>query len=141
MAIDNSAALAVANLYNTIQERPKVQSDPTNIQGANDFQDMVKVQFNKFAQMKPEEILAHIKHKQSLSRVDATTASPASEIVGSVRNTLQRQELITRKSLINEASLVDVLTSTTEATNTLKTLVEVRNKFQEAADKVFNMQV
>ena len=145
---DAGVVLNAANIYSNIQNQPKVQTDPTTVQGANNFQDMVKVQFNKFAEMSPEQILMHIRSAQgqstkqaSSSAMNGQSSGVAGNVLKNVRKTLHNQEHVARKSLVNEASLIDVLTATTEATNTLKTLVEVRNKFLEAHEKVMNMSV
>lgn len=143
---DSSIALTATNLYTSIQDRQKIQVEPTTVKGANEFQNMVKVQFNKFSEMSPDQILNHIKAAQGTGRATAAASTGqasgiASTIVRGVRTTLNKQERTSRKALINEASLIDVLTTTTEATNTVKTLVEVRNKFLEAYDKVMNMSV
>lgn len=138
--------LNAATAYSNIQNQPKMQADPTTIKGATNFQDVVKVQFNNFAKMSPEQILMHIKSAQghsSAANAVASTANAdlASGVLKKVRADLRKQEGTARKSLVNEASLVDLLTATTEATNTVKVLVEVRNKFLEAHEKVMNMSV
>lgn len=150
---DQSVLLNAANIYSSIQNQQKVKTDPTTIQGAHDFQNMVKVQFNKFADMSPEQILMHIRNAQgqqasaaSVNNSQATAATGkssgiVSDTVKSLRQSLRKQETVARKSLVNEASLIEVLTATTEATNNLKTLVELRNKFLEAHEKVMNMSV
>lgn len=137
--------LNAVNAYSNIQNQPKVQTDPTTVKGATNFQDMVKVQFNNFAKMSPEQILMHIKTAQGQTASAASAATSgadiSSKVLKQVRQSLRNQENTARKSLVNEASLVDILTATTEATNTVKVLVEVRNKFLEAHEKVMNMSV
>ncbi len=145
---DQSVALLATNLYSSIQERSKIQAQSTtaSVESAKDFQKSLKVEFNKFANMSPKEILNHIKASQNMSASIPNASSFNSngigtDVIKSLRSKLETQEKMTRKSLVNEASLIDVLTSTTEATNTVKTLVEVRNKFMEAYDKVMNMNL
>lgn len=142
---DQSAALLATNLYSSIQERPKVQTTDS-VASAADFQASLKVEFNKFANMSPKEILSHIKASQNTGNSASRPSSlnqngVGSSVIKNLRTTLESQEKMTRKSLVNEASLIDVLTSTTEATNTVKTLVEVRNKFMEAYNNVMNMNL
>lgn len=144
MANDISAALTAANLYRTIEQRPKVAAGEVSaVSAAKDFQNLVKVEFNKFASMSPEQILTHIKNVQGSSGGSqlGLTDNIAFNAVKSLRKTVEQQDRTVRKSLINEASLIDVLTHTTEATNAIKTMVEVRNKFVEAFDKVMNLSV
>lgn len=143
MAIDSISLLA-QNTYAQIQNRPKIAiSEEVQIQKAASFQNLVQKQFNSFASMSPDQILNHIKKAQTTASFNAGNSGIASGVVrdtiGTLRSSLNKQETLVRKSLINEASLVDVLTATTEASNTMKTVVEVRNKFMDAFDKVMNM--
>ena len=144
---DQSVALLATNLYSSIQERPKTQPSPDSLGAAADFQKSLKVEFNKFATMSPQEILSHIKTSQNTNATSIRKSSSlnpngiGASVISNLRSTLETQEKMTRKSLVNEASLIDLLTATTEATNTVKTLVEVRNKFMEAYDKVMNMNL
>lgn len=142
MAVDSISLLA-QNTYSQIQNRPKVAVDQDiQVQQAVSFQNMVKKDFNSFSKMSPAQILQHIQGAKSAvgsSGVDSTGMVGSS--VSALRSTLNQHEKVVRKSLINEASLVDVLTATTEATNTMKTMVSVRDKFMEAFDKVMNMSI
>lgn len=143
---DQNVLLNAANIYSAIQNQPKIKTDPTTIQGANDFQSMVKVQFNRFANMSPEQILMHIRNSQGHVTLvnnisNAQNSGIVSTIVQTVRQSLRKQEALNRKSLVNEAYLIEVLTASTEATNNVKTLVEIRNKFLEAHEKVMNMSI
>jgi flagellar hook-basal body complex protein FliE len=142
MAVDSISLLA-QNTYSQIQNRPKVAVDQDiQVQQAVSFQNMVKKDFNSFSKMSPAQILQHIQGAKSAvgsSGVDSTGMVGSG--VSALRSTLNQHEKVVRKSLINEASLVDVLTATTEATNTMKTMVSVRDKFMEAFDKVMNMSI
>lgn len=147
MAIDSISLLA-QNTYSQIQNRPKVAVDQDiQVQQAVSFQNMVKKDFNSFSKMSPAQILQHIQGAKSAasSNYVAGASYVSTGVVGSsvssLRSTLNQHENVVRKSLINEASLVDVLTATTEATNTMKTIVSVRDKFMEAFDKVMNMSM
>lgn len=141
MAID-SVSLAAQAMYTKVQSQPKVavpESTGTYSQAVK-FHDMVDIQFNRFSKMTPQQILGHIQDARNTSAV-AGSSGIAETVTQNVRESLRKQEQVSRKALINEASLVDVLTATTEATNTMKTVVEVRNKFMEAFDKVMNMSI
>lgn len=139
MAIDSISLLA-QNTYNQVQNRPKVSGNQDVIANeAVSFQKIIQKDFNSFAKMSPEQILQHIQQSRSGAVVNNTVA--AGVAVSGVRRVLASQEDLVRKSLINEASLVDVLTATTEATNAMKTIVEIRNKFMEAFEKVLNMSI
>jgi flagellar hook-basal body complex protein FliE len=141
MAID-SVSLAAQALYTKVQSQPKVavpESTGTYTQAVK-FHEMVDVQFNRFSRMSPEQILGHIQDARSAAAVVGSSGI-AEAVTQNIREPLKKQEQVSRKALINKASLVDVLTATTEATNTMKTVVEVRNKFMEAFDKVMNMSI
>ncbi len=145
MAVDSISLLA-QNAYSQIQNRPKVEVDrDVATQQAVNFQNMVKRDFNNFSKMSPNQILQHIQGVKSGASYSSSASHKSSGMVAtgveSLRGVLNNQEKLLRKSLINEASLIDVLTATTEATNTMKTIVTVRDKFMEAFDKVMNMSM
>lgn len=148
MAVDSISLLA-QNAYSQIQNRPKVEVDrDVATQQAVNFQNMVKRDFNNFSKMSPNQILQHIQgvksgasYSSSASHKSSGTSGIVATGVESLRGVLNNQENLLKKSLINEASLIDVLTATTEATNTMKTIVTVRDKFMEAFDKVMNMSM
>jgi flagellar hook-basal body complex protein FliE len=142
MAVDSISLLA-QNTYSQIQNRPKVAVDQDiQVQQAVSFQNMVKKDFNSFSKMSPAQILQHIQGaKSAVGSSGVYSTGMVGSSVSALRSTLNQHEKVVRKSLINEASLVDVLTATTEATNTMKTMVSVRDKFMEAFDKVMNMSI
>jgi len=139
MAVD-SVSLLAQNLYTKIQEQPKQNIDISDAKEASTFHVNVEKQFNSFARMSPAEILSHIQKNQQISNSKAPSGVEGT-FLGALRSPLQKQEQITRKSLINEASLLDVLTATTEAKNTLDVMVKTRDKFLEAFDKVMSMSI
>jgi len=142
MAVDSISLLA-QNTYSQIQNRPKVAVDQDiQVQQAVSFQNMVKKDFNSFSKMSPAQILQHIQGaKSAVGSSGVYSTGMVGSSVSALRSNLNQHEKVVRKSLINEASLVDVLTATTEATNTMKTMVSVRDKFMEAFDKVMNMSI
>ncbi len=144
MAIDHISLLA-QNRYTQIQDLPKVSVDQAmKVEQAVTFQNMVTKNFNSFAKMSPDQILQRIQGAKSVANgnlSDIYSNGVLGSGVSALRGTLNQHEKVVRKSLINEASLIDVLTATTEATNTMKTMVSVRDKFMEAFDKVMNMSI
>jgi len=138
MAIDSIALLA-QNSYAKVQDQPRVKVDDTSVVGAVKFHSMVEKQFNSFARMTPPQILDHIQNAKSTTSSTSTNPGVAFGAIRGARGALQNQEHVVRRSLIGEASLIDVLTTTTEAKNVLDTTVKVRDKFLEAFDKVMNM--
>ncbi len=146
MAIDSIGLLAQQS-YSQIQERPKIEFSEVSVNRATNFHQMVDNQFNSFAKMTPAQILSHIQGARS-SGVNSYTAASnrnASGVIGSATNALwsavSKQENVARKSLVGQASLIDLLTATTEAKNVMDSTVKVRDKFLEAFDKVMNMSM
>ncbi len=152
MSIDSVGLLAQQS-YSQIQSRPKLNVVETPMNKAVNFHDMVDKQFNSFSRMSPAQILSHIQGAKTaninMSRPAAHTMAVsngnasgfASSVVKNARSAVSNQEQTARKSLIGEASLVDLLTATTEAKNVMDTTVRVRDKFLEAFDKVMNMSM
>lgn len=139
MAIDSIALLA-QNSYTKIQDQPRFRVDDVERTEAIKFQSMVEKQFNSFAKMTPAQILSHIQSAKSVSsNTNINNSGVVFSAAKNIRETLQKQEHTVRKSLIGEASLIDVLTTTTEAKNVMDTTIRVRDKLLEAFDKVMNM--
>lgn len=143
MAIDNIGLLA-QQTYTQIQDRPKLDVAETPMNRAADFHDIVNKQFNSFAKMSPAQILNHIQGARQSTNAVASSGNSSgilSNTTRTIREPIANQEDLARKSLIGEASLVELMTATTEAKNTMDTAVKVRDKFLEAFDKVMNMSM
>ncbi|PCJ29433.1 MAG: hypothetical protein COA94_01530 [Rickettsiales bacterium] len=144
MAVD-SVSLSAQNSYMQVQNRPKLAPINTQMSQAVDFHRMVDQQFNSFSKMSPAQILAHIQGVRgsgaSSTDFQAREQSVASTITKTIRETVGKQEEVTRKSLIGEASMVELLTATTEAKNLMDATVKVRDEFLKAFDKVINMSM
>jgi flagellar hook-basal body complex protein FliE len=144
MAIDSIGLLAQQS-YAQIQDRPKVDFAEASVTRAADFHQMVGKQFNSFAKMSPAQILNHIQNARGAGESSYSSGSKASGVVGGATNVLRsavlRQEDVARKSLVGQASLIDLLTATTEAKTVMDTTVKVRDKLLEAFDKVMNMSM
>jgi flagellar hook-basal body complex protein FliE len=154
MSVDSVGLLTAQASYTQIQDRPKLEVSDTPMIKAVSFQDTVSKQFNSFAKMSPDQILSHIQGArqstagdafQSSVSVASTSNGHSSSVFGntvsSLRESVSKHERTARKSLVGEASLVELLTATTEAKNTLEATVKVRDKFLEAFDKVMNMSM
>ena len=153
MSVDSVGLLAQQS-YTQIQDRPKLDVAETPMTRAASFQDTVERQFNSFANMSPDQILSRIQGAKQASGAGFAGASSvaaaasnglSSGIVGNtvkaIRSSVSNHEQTARKTLIGEASLVELLTATTEAKNTMEATVKVRDKFLEAFDKVMNMSM
>lgn len=145
MTIDSVGLLAQQS-YTQIQDRPKLEIAETPINQAVSFHNTVEKQFNSFANMTPDQILSRIQGaKQTGASSSVSDNGVSNGIVGNtvkaIRNSVSNNEQTARKSLIGEASLIELLTATTEAKNTMEATVKVRDKFLEAFDKVMNMSM
>lgn len=145
MTVDSVGLLAQQS-YAQIQDRPKLEVAETPINRAVSFHNTVEKQFNSFANMTPDQILSRIQGaKQGETSFSVPANGISSGIVGNtvnaIRNSVSNHEQTARKSLIGEASLIELLTATTEAKNTMEAMVKGRDKFLEAFDKVMNMSM
>ncbi len=137
MTID-SISLIAQNAYSKINNQPVSQNIDTKTEAVS-FQNMVKVEFNKFAKMSPEQIMQHINSVKSVEN------SPNSSIIGSafgeLRKKISNQDKVIQDSLIGEASLIDVITAVNDAQKTVTLLTTARDKILESFEKIANMQI
>lgn len=138
MSID-SISLVAQSAYTKISSQPLA-----DVKEAANFQDMVKVSFNNFANMTPDQILNHINNAK-MSGINSVGATPSGGLAeaafGELRKKLSHSEDTINKSLINEASLLDVVNTTNDTKNTLQVMVAVRDKMLEAFEKIMAMQI
>lgn len=99
--VDNDIALAVNNLYKTVQDRPKVESSAQqSIDNAKEFHKAVRSNFNKFEGMSPDQILNEIKtSKVSASNAISASGNLASTTLTAIRKNVERQERMAADSL------------------------------------------
>jgi flagellar hook-basal body complex protein FliE len=140
--IQSSAGLLAQNSYQKIQSRANniAHHNPLSINDAKDFQQAVKVAFNKFATMSPDQILAQIKGANRVSSVN-NSGNLFGDLTQQVKSVVQKHESTVRRSLIGQASSLELLTNSTEASNTVKSLVTVRDKMLEAYEKMWGMSI
>jgi len=137
MNID-SISLVAQNAYTKINNQPLA-----DVQEATNFQDMVKVSFNRFAGMSPDQILSHINSAKAdgINSVASSNNGIVETAFGELRKKLKRNEETIGKSLVNDASLLDIVNTTNDVKNTLQVMVTVRDKMFEAFEKVMAMQI
>jgi flagellar hook-basal body complex protein FliE len=142
MSIDNISLLSAQAAYTKINDQ-SISSELAGVKDASSFQNMVNISFNNFAKMTPDQILSHITQVRGNGVVSPASAQSgvAESVIGELRKKVGAQENIIRKSLINEASFTDLLTTTNEAKTNLQAMVTVRDKFLEAFEKVMNMSI
>lgn len=115
MSID-SILLIAQNAYTKVNNQPLA-----DVEEAANFQDMVQVSFNRFASTSPDQILNHINtaKAESVSSIVSANNGLAETAFGELRKKLSINEDTIGKSLINDASLLDVVNTTNDAKNTL----------------------
>jgi flagellar hook-basal body complex protein FliE len=103
------------------------------------FSNVVDNVFNAYSKMSPEQILSHIRTRA----VDNNFSSGniISQAISAVKAPLKAAEIVTKKALLGEASILELATSTTQAQNTLKTVVAFRDQLTQGLDKIFSMQL
>jgi flagellar hook-basal body complex protein FliE len=130
------AYAAMLNQTNNTQKPP-----PVTIQQSTEFQAMLKTNFNKFADMSPNQILNAVND----ARNRAINPSIIEDVVRisshNLADPVRKQEEVVRRSLRGEATLQEVLLATSEAGNAVKTATALRNKFFDAFDKIMSMQL
>lgn len=134
---------AAMKAYTSILEQPsnKPQIAATPEQSIK-FQEMVKTNFNKFADMSPQQIVNSINDAKLRQSTTHNTIEDVVKIsVHKVADPVKKQEQVIRKALRGEASLQELMHATTDASNAVKTATAVRNKFFEALDKIMSMQL
>lgn len=137
--IDTSSLLARAAAYdnsNQLQVTPE-----ESIKDAGRFQDIVNLNFNKFAGMSPEQILSHIKNIKEMGSSGLSQNGAMSSFLREIGDKVRHKDRVIRKAIVDQASLLDVVEATTEARVTVQTMVAVRDKFFDAFEKVMNMQI
>lgn len=141
MSTDLGLAIQAQQSYQKTQQTMSIKATHQSpVSEASGVQKAFKTEFNKFAQMSPSAILSQIKSNIS------TASSPIepnalSAVIKDAKTAMTKHENLVRKSLIGEASTIEILTSTNEVTNVLKTLATVRDKMMEAYEKIWNMPV
>jgi flagellar hook-basal body complex protein FliE len=136
----DSISLIAQTAYAKVNSQPVVD----NVKEASNFHDMVNVSFNRFASMSPDQVLSYINNVKATG-IDATNTISQNTMAGSMidelRKKLSKNDQVLRKSLINEASLLDVVNTTNEAKNTLQLMVSLRDKMLEAYEKLMSTQI
>lgn len=148
MSIGNVSLLSqllAQNAYTKVDTAP-ARFDQDNVNNAVTFHKMLDVEFNKFAHMSPDQILQHINNSKSFTDAgvhQATThrANVAESVIGELRKKVETHEQTIQKSLLNETSFIDLVTATNDASNTVRTLTEIRTKILESFNQILNMQI
>jgi flagellar hook-basal body complex protein FliE len=151
-----SVGLQAVNAYNNISNTTAVSnaaqtSNLKNANGAAKFQDMVNANFNQFATMTQAEILKQvsqannnisaINNPSNIVKSNQNNASFVTEVVKDISEKVRKQEELSLKRVVGEASITDVAMASVQATNAFKLATELRNKMQDFIDKTMNINI
>lgn len=115
----------------------------TDIKAAESFHSMVNKNFNSFAKMSAQNIMAIAKQAQngSISSTALNNSGMASKLFSNLPKALLKDEEVRKRAIIGEASLTEVIAATSEAKVVLQVAVATRNKVHEAFVKIMDMPV
>ncbi len=154
-----SVGLQAVNAYNNFSNATSVSnatqtSNLKNASGATNFQDMVNANFNQFANMTQAEILKQVSQANSqannisainnssnITKSNQNNASFITDVVKDISEKVKKQEELSLKRVVGEASVTDVAMASVQATNAFRLATELRNKMQEFIDKTMNINI
>lgn len=147
--INSSVLQAVSAYSNSNVQKSKLPDASSNvefvaqnnIQSTGSFQKMVNKNFNSFANMSPDQIMAFSKVAQNAATSHGSNNSIISQAFSSIPNAIRKDEEVKKRALVNEASMTKVIAATSEAKVVLQTAVAVRNKMLDAFEKIMNMPI
>ncbi|NDB83040.1 MAG: hypothetical protein EB127_09930 [Alphaproteobacteria bacterium] len=143
MSID-SINLEAMNAYKQTISQKVTEGPTTSIKASDNFHKMMEVNFNKLASLTPDQILSKIPsvsqmHDSPAYRLDIS--SQVSNSLYQLRSSLAKQEAQVKKAAVGEASIVELMTSTTEATNLLSAFAAVKDAAKESWEKIWSMSL
>ena len=142
IAINSVSSMMASNAYKTVASNefglggPEL---PAATSSAN-FQKMTKASFNRLAHMSPEQILSRIS-EYSASQGHRNGDGVIVDIVRQTGQVLAARNDTAQRSLLNEASLTELATTTNAARNALETVVRLRDSFMQMWDKIYQTQI
>lgn len=166
--MSSSIGLQAVNAYSNFNNTSSIintaqVNNSKNVSGGAKFQDMVKVNFNQFANMTQAEILKQVSQANAqinaqinnvsrnvsainnnasdIARVNQGNSSFAVEAFKDISEKARKQEELSLKRVTGEASITDVAMASVQATNALKLATELRNKLQDFIDKTMNINI
>jgi flagellar hook-basal body complex protein FliE len=131
----SSINLQAVNAYNQVQSQ--TQTTATQIRDANNFQDMLRANMTQMHEVSQARSVNSVLDSVYVSQL--STASPS--VIGVLKESLKKQEYVSLKSMVGQASTLDVVTATNESKNILDTITKIRNEMQQALDKILNMSI
>ncbi len=140
VSIGPATLLQAQSAYSTTNTN-KAELPETSVQeNTVTFQNMVNKNFNSFASMKPEEILAHMQQVKA-GGITSLSQNSVSSSISSLSSNIKHDEDVKKRAILGKASLSEIIASTSEAKATLQTAVAVRNKVLDAFEKIMGMPI
>lgn len=131
----NISNIKQSNFSNSVSEVTK------SISNANSFQSLARSNFNSFANMTTAQILSHVQSHHKAS-VDGVNSSGVMESVArAISNDTKKHERTVRASLVNDASLSELLATTNEAITTVQIMTKLQREVITAYQSVMSMQI
>ncbi|MDX1917112.1 MAG: flagellar hook-basal body complex protein FliE [Rickettsiaceae bacterium] len=144
MSSINSINLEAMNAYNQVSAQKITPNPEIAMHEVSNFQKIMEVNFNKLATLTPEQILSRIHTTTSARNQPAYTLDISSNIASSLsglRKTLIQQETEAKKAGEGQANIIELMTSTTKATNLLSAFVAVKDAAKESWEKIWSMSL
>ncbi len=130
---------SIQNICNETQKYNNINNVNVNVavNNAINFDKMVKQQFNNIIKTPiDQQFPININFDNNCSNKNTVL-----DIAQTIRTTLNNYEQKTQESVIGKASIVDVLTSSTEVKNLIDVTVKIREKLMESWDKIININI
>ncbi len=143
MSVD-SINLEAMNAYKQISSNKISRSVDTPVTDAVNFQKMMEVNFNKLASLTPDQILKRIPVAQGLQNSQAYKLDISSNLykgINQLKTSLNQQEHHAKKASLGEANIIDLMTSTTQASNILSAFVAIKDSAKESWEKIWSMSL
>ena len=139
--IGPAALLQAQSAYNTTSTPSANTNAAVSVENAADFQQMVAKNVQSFTKMDPAQILSMMNQARAVTGLQNTQINTVSGAVGSLASSIKNSEEVTKRSIIGEATLSEVISATSEAKTALQSTVAVRNKLFDMWKEISNMQI
>lgn len=128
----NITNIQAATAYKQVQGQ--VQASNAQIKDTNDFQDLMRANMVQMQTLTQAKLVNRV-----IDSAQIASASPS--IIGVLKEKLRKQEEVSLKSMVGEASQLDLLHASTESKYLLDLMLKLRNDMQQALDKLLNMSI
>lgn len=145
MAVANINPAAAAGIYETAQKAPKLDINAPELKGleaTESFNKVMEAQQNAYSRLNSKQILAKINaHKAGTGANVRANNGLFNAVTNAIKDPISKAEDTTRKTMIGEASFLELTIASQNAKSTLQAMVTTREKLLEAFNKVLNMNL